>query len=65
MAFTQAQIDALDAAIAKGALTVKDGENLITYRSVDDMIKARAYMAGQLSPVAGTMRYQLADFRDD
>lgn len=44
MAFTQAQIDALDAAIAANVLTVEyDGER-VTYRSMDELLKARALM---------------------
>jgi hypothetical protein len=69
MAVTQTQLDALDAAIAKGVLTIRDGEKTITYRSVDDMLAARAalvsLMATQANSTRAAPRYQLADFRDD
>lgn len=69
MAITQEQIDDLDAAIARGLLTVKDGTSTITYQTTEDMLKARKAMASLLAsqenPSRGTPRYQLADFRDD
>jgi len=39
MAFTTEQLEALEAAIAKGVLTVKYRDKLITYRSLDEMLK--------------------------
>ena len=69
MAVTQSQLDALDAALAKGVLTLRDGEKTIIYRSVEDMQKARAglasLLASQADPTRATPRYQVADFRDD
>jgi len=69
MAVTQTQLDALDAAIAKGVLTIRDGEKTITYRSVEDMLAARAaltsLLATQADDTRAAPRYQLADFRDD
>lgn len=66
---TQTQVDSLIAAIARGVLTVKDGENSVTYRSVDDMSKALAALRAELAtgenPNRSSPRYQLADFRDD
>lgn len=54
MAFTQAQVDALRASIATGALTVRDAAgNLITYRSLQDMRDLLALMEAE---VAGTTR---------
>jgi hypothetical protein len=41
MAFTQAQLDAVETAIASGELKVMfDGREII-YRSIDDLLKAR------------------------
>lgn len=37
MAFTSEQIAALEAAIARGVLTVKQGDEQVTYRSLDEM----------------------------
>ena len=69
MAVTQTQLDALDAAIAKGVLTIRDGEKTITYRSVEDMLSARSALVSLLATQAdgnrAAPRYQLADFRDD
>lgn len=69
MAVTQAMIDTLDAAIAKGVLTVRDGEKVITYQSADDMLARRnalaTLLARQNAPARASPRYQLADFRDD
>lgn len=41
MAVTQEQIDQLTAAIASGERQVSNGGEQITYRSIDDLIKAR------------------------
>lgn len=41
MAFTQPQLDALEEAIAQGALTVKYQDKEVTYRSLSDMMKIR------------------------
>jgi antirestriction protein ArdC len=42
MSFSQAQLDALDAAIASGALRVTYDGQTVEYRSIDDLMKARA-----------------------
>lgn len=51
MAFTQADLDRLDRAIASGVQRVRysDGSD-ITYRSLDEMERARARIAAQLAP---------------
>jgi hypothetical protein len=41
MAFTQAQLDALEEAIASGSLSVQYGDKKITYQSQAEMLKAR------------------------
>ena len=52
MAYTQAQIDKLQAAIASGALTVRNSNGeLVTYRSLAEMERALATMKAD---VAGT-----------
>lgn len=54
MAYTQTQLDALKAARATGALTVRDATgNLITYRSLKDMDDIIASMEAE---IAGTTR---------
>lgn len=69
MAVTQAQLDALNAAIAGGLLEVRSGEKVVRYQTVDDLLAARAALARQLrlqnDPAASSPRIQLADFSDD
>lgn len=48
MAYTEQQLAALEAAIADGALTVKYGDKLTTYRSLDDMLRIRDMMRDEL-----------------
>ena len=56
MAYTQAQRDALEAAIASGALTVRYGETSTTYRSLAEMRQVLAAIDQGLSVTAGTRR---------
>lgn len=43
MAWTQLDIDALDTALKTGTLSVRDSDGkMVTYRSVDEIIKVRA-----------------------
>ena len=49
MAVTQADIDALNAAIASGERQVTLGSQSVTYRSIDDLIKARNDMRQELA----------------
>lgn len=46
--YSQAQLDALDEAIASGALTVKYADKEVTYRSLNDMLRIRELMAKSL-----------------
>jgi hypothetical protein len=41
MAYTQAQLDALDEAIANGALVVMYDGKRVEYRSIDELMRAR------------------------
>jgi hypothetical protein len=54
LAWTQTQLDALDAAIARGVLTVRYADREVTYQSIDAMLKARAVMAQSIAAAAGT-----------
>ena len=66
MAFTQDQLDAIDLAIAGGTLRVRIGEKDITYRSMDELLKARAVIANGVDGASRRQpRHQLADFSDD
>ncbi len=51
MAYTQTQLDAIEAAIAEGALTVKYQDKSVTYRSLDEMIRIRNIMRESLGLV--------------
>lgn len=48
MAWTQADIDAIDEAIKSGALRVQFADRLMIYRSIDELIKARSQGLQQL-----------------
>lgn len=45
MAYTMEQYQGLQAAIAQGALTVKYQDKLVTYRSIDEMVRILNMMA--------------------
>ena len=60
MAWTQLQIDALKTAIAMGALTVKHGETLTTYRSLEEM---KSILSMMQSDVTTRTRTTVASFR--
>lgn len=71
--FTLSQLNALDAAIASGQLSVNYDGKSITYRSVGDLMKARELVrseliaAGQLSapPLSNRGPASLASFSRD
>jgi len=48
MAYTQTQLDALETAIAQGALSVQFGERKITYHSLAEMTTLRNTMRSEL-----------------
>jgi hypothetical protein len=55
MAFTQADLDALDAALRTGAMRVDfPGGGGTTYRSVAEMLRIRDMIAADVAKVAGT-----------
>ena len=53
---TQAQLDTLDAAIAKGQRRVTFGDQTIEYFSLDEMLKARGVMVASLESASGIER---------
>lgn len=59
MATTQADLDALDEAIASGTLQVRFADRQVTYRSLDEMLRIRARMDRALNG-AGTRRVKIA-----
>lgn len=64
MAYTQAQIDKLRAAIATGALRVSDGDNSVEYRSLNEMKDTLRIMEAEVeaSPAASGVRSTIAEF---
>lgn len=65
MAYTQQQLDILDAAIAQGALTVEYADKKVTYRSLDEMFRIRNLMASALNPSSSNKNTgrKYADYR--
>lgn len=56
MAYTQTQIDALKQALATGALTVKHGETLTTFRSLEEIQQIISDMENEVAGSARTKR---------
>jgi hypothetical protein len=60
MAFSQADVDALNKAIASGELTVRFGDTSVTYRSLDELLRARDVVSREVS--GATRTHTLAAF---
>lgn len=54
MAYTQTQLDALEAAIAEGVLTVQFADRQVTYRSLAEMERIRGQMIADLGQTTTT-----------
>lgn len=68
MPFTQSDLDAINAALASGELSARssDGKQ-VTYRSVDELMKAKGVVEAELAAASAPRpypRYQVADFSD-
>jgi len=48
MAWTQTQLDAMNAAIAEGTLTVRFADRSVTYRSLNEMLRIRTLMMDEI-----------------
>lgn len=59
MALGAAEKAALEAALASGALTVEQDGRRVTYRSVDELKAALAYVNASIDAAAGTLRAPL------
>lgn len=53
MAYTQADIDKLKAALASGVLTVRTGEHSVTYQSASDLAKQIERMQSEVDAASG------------
>lgn len=62
MAWSQLQLDAIESAIASGELSVRFGDRTVTYRSMDELLQARAVIKESIDTVAGkaTDRFSFA-----
>jgi len=57
MAFTQADLDNVNSAIASGELSVEVSGKRVTYRSLAELLQARSLIAGEVAAaVTGTSR---------
>ena len=56
MAWTQQDIDAIDAAIATGSRVVRHGDTLVEYRSTQEMWSIRAVMIAAVTPTKAPRR---------
>jgi hypothetical protein len=56
MAYSQTDLDTIDAAIATGELEVVIDGKKVHYRTIDELMKARAFIAGQLASSGGNRR---------
>jgi hypothetical protein len=56
MALTQTDLDALDKAIAGAELTVSVDGKSVTYRSMNELMRARTYVAGVIASAVGNRR---------
>lgn len=62
LATLQARLEALEADIASGSLTVKHGETLRTARSMTEMLEARNLLLGQIAEAGGTAKTRVRYF---
>ncbi len=70
MAFTSADLAAIDAAIASGELTVTHDGRTVTYRSMSDLLKARQTILADLAGTrtgntGGAFRFTFGTHRGD
>jgi hypothetical protein len=63
MAYSQADLDSLDKAIASGALSLELAGRKISYRNVDELLKARDHVASQLAKASAPRRGSAFRFR--
>ena len=62
MSFTSADLAAINTAIASGELTVSVQGRSVTYRSIDDLIKARSVIESGLAAQSSTSRVRTGYF---
>lgn len=62
MAFTTSQLEALEAAIASGELTVKYDGKEVTYRSITDLVSARNIVRANLQGTGALPRVKRTSY---
>jgi hypothetical protein len=62
MAYTQADLDALDRAITSSTLEVQYADRRVRYRTMDELLSARRHVAEQLSSVQGRTSFRRYNF---
>lgn len=62
MAWVQADLDAINAAIATGAKRVRFQTHEVEYHSIDQLIKARDAITSELVPVQPNARIILTEY---
>jgi hypothetical protein len=62
MAYTLAQLQVLENAIATGSKEVVYGDKKVTYNSLDDMLRVKRMMEAQLYPGNIPVRRKYADY---
>ncbi len=60
--FTQTQLDALEEAISTGTYQVMYGNKMVTYRSLDEMLKLRDRMKKELGLISGSSSKKYGEF---
>lgn len=63
MALTQADLDALDRAIASSQLEVQYADRRVKFRSMDELLKARAHVAAQIASSTGRGSFRRMTFQ--
>jgi len=54
MAWTQTDLDTLEASMKSGATVVQFGDRRVEFSSLDEMLKLRTVMKGEIQQAAGT-----------
>ncbi len=62
---TQADLDAIESAIARGERIVRMEDRMVEYRSVDEMVRAAGYIRQSLSSAGGVTRSTRLYFERD
>lgn len=53
MAYTQSDLDRIKRAIARGEMEVRQGDRMVQFRSVDDLLKVQRAIEDELASMSG------------